>query len=79
MDEVLVKVPPHSWWHHQMEAFSTLLALSEGNSPVTDEFPSQRPVTSSFDVFFDLCQKMVDQTIETPVIWDAIMLIMMSL
>ena len=25
-----------------------------GNSPVTGEFPSQRPVTRSFDVFFDL-------------------------
>ena len=25
------------------------------NSSVTSEFPSQRPVTRSFDVFFDLC------------------------
>ena len=25
-----------------------------GESPVTGEFPSQRPVTRSFDVFFDL-------------------------
>ena len=24
------------------------------NSPVTGEFPSQRPVTRSFDIFFDL-------------------------
>ena len=37
-----------------METFSALLALSEGNSPVTGEFPAQRPVTRSFDVFFDL-------------------------
>ena len=37
-----------------METFSVLLALCAGNSPVTDEFPSQRPVTWSFDVFFDL-------------------------
>ena len=29
--------------------------LCLGNSPVTCEFPSQRPVTQSFDVFFDLC------------------------
>ena len=43
-----------SWWRHQMEAFSALLALCEGNSPVTGEFPSQRPVTRSFDVIFDL-------------------------
>ena len=27
----------------------------EGNSPVTGEFPSQRPVTRSSDVFFDPC------------------------
>ena len=37
-----------------MEAFSALLALCAGNSPVSDEFPAQRPVTRSFDVFFDL-------------------------
>ena len=37
-----------------METFSALLALRAGNSPVTGEFPSQRPVTRSFDVFFDL-------------------------
>ena len=44
-----------SWWHHQMETFAALLALCAGNSPVTVEFPAQRPVTQSFDVFFDLC------------------------
>ena len=33
---------------------SSLLALCAGNSLVTGEFPSQRPVTRSFDVFFDL-------------------------
>ena len=43
-----------SWWRHQMETFSELLALCSGNSPVTGEFPAQRPVTRSFDVFFDL-------------------------
>ena len=43
-----------SWWRHQMETFSTLLALCVGNSPVPGEFPAQRPVTRSFDVFFDL-------------------------
>ena len=41
-------------WRHQMETFSALLALCAGNSPVPGEFPSQRPVTRSFDVFFDL-------------------------
>ena len=42
------------WWRHQMETHSALLALCAGNSPVTGEFPSQRPVTRSFVVFFDL-------------------------
>ena len=42
------------WWRHQMETFSALLALCAGNSPVTGEFPPQRPVTRSFDVSFDL-------------------------
>ena len=37
-----------------MEIFSALLALCEGNSPVTGEFPAQKPVTRSYDVFFDL-------------------------
>ena len=37
-----------------METFSALLALCAGNSPVTGEFPKQRPMTRSFDVFFDL-------------------------
>ena len=40
-----------SWWRHQMETFSALLAICAGNSPVTAEFPAQRPVTRSFDVF----------------------------
>ena len=43
------------WWRHQMETFSALLAPCVWNSPVTGEFPSQRPVTRSFDVFFYLC------------------------
>ena len=42
------------WWRRQIEAFSALLALCVGISPVTGEFPSQRPVSRSFDVFFDL-------------------------
>ena len=37
-----------------METFSALLAISAGTSSVTGEFPTQRPVTRSFDVFFDL-------------------------
>ena len=37
-----------------METFSALLAIYAGNSPVPGEFPTQRPVTRSFDVYFDL-------------------------
>ena len=37
-----------------MEIFSALLDLCTGNSPATGGFPSQRPVTRNFDVFFDL-------------------------
>ena len=43
-----------TWWRHQMETFSALLAICAGNSPVPSEFTAQRPVTRSFDVFFDL-------------------------
>ena len=43
-----------TWWRHQMETFSVLLAICAGNSPVPGEFPTQRPVTRSFDVYFDL-------------------------
>ena len=67
------------WWRHLMETFAALLTICAGNSLVTGEFPSQRPVTRSFDIFFDLCLKqIVEQTMETPVIWDASALIMTS-
>ena len=36
-----------------MKTFSALLALSNGESPVTGGFPLQRPVTRGFAVFFD--------------------------
>ena len=38
-----------SWKH-----FPRYWPFCVGNSPVTGEFPAQRPVTRSFDVFFDL-------------------------
>ena len=44
----------HAWWRHQMETFIPLLVICVGNSPASGEFPAQRPVTWSFDVFFDL-------------------------
>ena len=61
-----------TWWCHQMEIFSMLLALCAGNSLVTGEFPTQRPVTRSFDVSFHLhpnkclCKQLKHQWFETP-------------
>ena len=37
-----------------MEVFSALLAICARNSPVPGEFPAQKSVTRTFDVFFDL-------------------------
>ena len=56
---------PLAWWRHQMETFSTLLALCED--------PSQRPVT-----IWSAPEQTIELTIETPVIRDAIALIMTS-
>ena len=42
------------WWRQQMATASALLAIYDGNSPVTGEFPAQRPVTRGFGVFCDL-------------------------
>ena len=46
--------PDQTWLRQQMETFSALLAICAENSPVPGEFPTQRPVTRNFDVFFDL-------------------------
>ena len=64
-----------------METFSALLAVYAGLSLVTGVFLSQRPVTRGFGVFSDLRlkKKTVQQTMETAVIVDAIVLIMMPL
>ena len=68
------------WWRHQMKAFSALLALCANNSPVTAEFPAQRPVTRSFDILFDLrLNKWLSKTIVRLVTWDAFAPIMTSL
>ena len=44
---------PNASLRHQMETFFAT-GFCAGNSPVTREFPSQRPVTRSFDLFFGL-------------------------
>ena len=57
-------------WRHQMGTLSASLALCAGNSPVTGEFPTHRPVPWSFDVFFDLNKRLSKQSwgrwFETP-------------
>ena len=52
--QLVSRILSQSWWHHQMETFSALLAICAGNSPVPDDFRAQMPVTRSFDVFYDL-------------------------
>ena len=59
-----VLVQYHGWWcpgfshRHMMTSshgnFFALRTICAGNSPVTGEFPTQKPVTRSFDAFFDL-------------------------
>ena len=44
-----------TWWRHQTETFSALLARCERNRPVIGVFPSQRPVTWSFDFYSLIC------------------------
>ena len=39
-----------------METFSALLAFCEGNPPATSGFPSQRPLTQSFDLYLNKSQ-----------------------
>ena len=62
---------------NHINTFSALLALCEGNPPVTDGFASQRPVKQKF--FLSAPEQAVMQTIETTVIWDAIALAKTSL
>ena len=57
--EMLSSLPSRDNIHRAMMTssngdISSLLAFCARNSPVPGEFPSQRPVTRSFDVSFDL-------------------------
>ena len=44
-----------------METFSALMTLCNGNPPITGRFSSQRPLTRSFHVFFDLLNKRLNK------------------
>ena len=68
-------------WRHQMEIISTLLALCEGNPRGGDRWILFTK-TSDAELWYFLWstpEQTVKQTIETPVIWDAIAPIMTSL
>ena len=44
----------YSWWRHQMETFSALLAICAGNSPVPGEFPHKGQWRGAL-MFFLIC------------------------
>ena len=56
-----------------------LLSLYEGNPPVTGGFPSQRPVTRSFDVFLMFSFQRLSKQSRRQWFWDTIAFIVMSL
>ena len=61
-----------------MYELSALLAICEENPPANGGFPSQRPVTRSFNVFGINLNKRLS-SVEMPVIWSAITLIVASM
>ena len=68
-------IPNHiTWWRYQMETFSALLALCEGNPPVTNASDAELGC-----FHWSVPEQTVGQTIVTPVIRDAIALIITSL
>ena len=63
-----------------METFFALLAFCAGNSPVIGEFPAQKASDAELWCFLWFApEQTAVQTLETPVIWDAIARIMMPL
>ena len=65
--ELILKKP---WRCYDMETYSTLTPICEGNPPVIGGFPSQRTGNAEFWCF--ICctpERMVKQTLKLPVIW----------
>ena len=70
----------HNWWRHQMETFFALLAFCAGNSSVHRWIPRTKACEAELWCFlWSAPEPTLEQTMETPVIWDAIALIMTSL
>ena len=65
------------WWRHQMQTISALLALVRG---IHRWIPfTKASATELWCFLWSALEQTVEQTIETPVIWDAIALIMTAL
>ena len=62
------------WWRHQWKHLPRYRPFLKGESSVTGQFPSQRPLTRSFDPFFDLrlTKGLSKQSRRPPVIWYAV-------
>ena len=69
-----IQANPVITWCYDMETFSALLALSDGNPPVTGWFPSRRARNVEIWRFFCLCEQTVEQTTELLLIWDVMTL-----
>ena len=50
---------PHTWWRHQMETFSALLALCAGNSPVPVNSPHKGQWRGAL-IFSLICARLND-------------------
>ena len=51
----------NTWWRHQMETFSALLALCAGNSPVNSHHKGQRRGTLMFTLICALNKRLSEQ------------------
>ena len=63
---VISMMRPFTWWRHQMETFSALLALCEGNPPVTGGLPLRASNVGLWCFLWSAPEQTVRQTkIET--------------
>ena len=67
-------------WRHQMETFSALLVLCTGEFTCHQWIPLRNAIVAEIECFhWSAPEQTAEQTIEKPVIWDIIVLIMTSL
>ena len=63
-DNTVLRYVEKSWWRHQMKTLSTLLALYEGNPPVSGGFPATASDAEIWWFFLAAPEQTVEQTIE---------------